>query len=109
MLWGPPLALSLWLYGSSIKALLVCSTIYCLSLGSSIILYRLSPFHPLAKYPGPVLCKVSRLWTAYLSWTGQQHRYYHHLHQKYGPVIRTGPNHLHMCEAKAIPTILGPG
>ena len=52
--------------------------------------YRLSPFHPLANYPGPVLAKSSKLWGAYLSATGDQHRWLKRLHDRYGDVVRIG-------------------
>jgi hypothetical protein len=52
--------------------------------------YRLSLFHPLAKYPGPVLAKSSKWWAAYESAIGDQHRCYKRLHDRYGDVIRIG-------------------
>ncbi len=52
--------------------------------------YRLSPFHPLAKYPGPVLAKTSKWWTAHISATGALHKYYKRLHDRYGDVVRVG-------------------
>jgi hypothetical protein len=54
------------------------------------IAYRLSPFHPLAKYPGPVLAKSSKWWGAYFSATGDQHRCLKRLHDRYGDVVRIG-------------------
>ena len=36
--------------------------IFYTALISSVVFYRLSPFHPLAKYPGPTSAKVSKLW-----------------------------------------------
>jgi hypothetical protein len=54
--------------------------------------YRLSPFHPLAKHPGPFLAKASKWWAAYLSGTGDQHRYIKRLHDRYGDVVRIGWN-----------------
>jgi hypothetical protein len=30
-----------------------------------VTFYSLSPFHPLAKYPGPIINKVSKLWITY--------------------------------------------
>ena len=57
--------------------------------------YRLSPFHPLAKYPGPVIAKTSKWWAAYLSATGDSHRYYKHLHDRYGDVVRIGQRRSH--------------
>jgi hypothetical protein len=62
--------------------------------GSAVILftlmYRLSSFHPLAKYPGPTIAKTSKLWAAYLGATGDMHRYYKGLHDRYGDVVRIG-------------------
>ena len=52
--------------------------------------YRLSPFHPLAKYPGPVIAKTSKWWAAYISARGDPQRYIKHLHDRYGDVVRTG-------------------
>ena len=52
--------------------------------------YRLSPFHPLANYPGPVLAKSSKIWGAYHSAIGDQHRCLKRLHDRYGDVVRIG-------------------
>ena len=52
--------------------------------------YRLSPFHPLAKYPGPVLAKSSKWWGAYHSATGDQHRCLKRLHDQHGDIVRIG-------------------
>ena len=34
---------------------------YLLALLTSVCIYRLSPFHPLARFPGPVLFRLSRI------------------------------------------------
>ncbi|EIN09211.1 cytochrome P450 [Punctularia strigosozonata HHB-11173 SS5] len=77
------------------------------SLVISTVAYRVSPFHPLAKYPGPWRCKVTRLWALKIANGGNQHRYYHALHEKFGPVVRSGPNHLHVRDRSAIPIVMG--
>ena len=56
----------------------------------SISLYRLSPLHPLAKYPGPTRCKLTKFWMAWVGFGGRPHIYYKTLHDKYGPVVRIG-------------------
>ena len=56
--------------------------------------YRLSPFHPLAKYPGPLMAKSSKWWAAYININGDLHRYYRDAHDRYGDVIRIGLRHL---------------
>ena len=90
--------------------------------------YRLSPFHPLAKYPGPVLAKASKWWAAYLSAIGDQHRCYKRLHDRHGDVVRIGspfaptspisylstyplpgPNELSIRDASLIHPVLGQG
>lgn len=41
-------------------------------------------FHPLSKYPGPVLAKVSNIYSAYYAWTGDIHIDMWRCHEKYG-------------------------
>ncbi|KAH6635931.1 cytochrome P450 [Chaetomium tenue] len=50
--------------------------------------------HPLARFPGPASCAVSRIpfWVACI--TGTQVRWMHELHVRYGPVVRYSPNDL---------------
>lgn len=59
---------------------------------SFVVAYRLSPFHPLAKYPGPALCRLSKGWFAYVVATnGRSHLYVYDMHKKYhSDVVRTG-------------------
>jgi hypothetical protein len=54
------------------------------------VLYRLSPLHPLAKYPGPIIAKTSKWWGAYVGFRGDLHLYYKSLHDRYGDVVRVG-------------------
>jgi hypothetical protein len=94
---------SSWSTTGFLSALLV----YWLSLSVSVVGYRLSPFHPLAAYPGPVLCRVSRLWATAIVLGGKQHMKSHQLFERYGDVVRTGPDHLIIRDVAAIPVILG--
>lgn len=50
--------------------------------------------HPLARFPGPASCAVSRIpfWVACI--TGTQVRWMHKLHVRYGPIVRYSPNDL---------------
>ena len=47
------------------------------------LLYQ-TVFHPLAKYPGPFLAKISILRAAYKAWQGDLHIDIWQQHQKYG-------------------------
>ena len=73
-----------------ILALAVSFVVFHISLLSSIVIYRLSPWHPLASYPGPIIARVSMLWTAYTVMSGKSHEYRKMLHDRYGPYVRTG-------------------
>ena len=64
--------------------------VYYVTLALSIILYRLSPVHPLSGYPGPILCKLSKLSLMWVASTGKLHVYIRQLHDEYGPIVRTG-------------------
>lgn len=57
---------------------------------TSIIAYCLSPWHPLARYPGPIIARISMIWTASTIVNGKAHTYRKELHDKYGPCVRTG-------------------
>ncbi|KAH9847877.1 cytochrome P450 [Lenzites betulinus] len=95
-----------WLYASGRSALIETATlvsIYALFLISSTILYRLSPWHPLASYPGPLLARLSSLYLTAISGTGRRHVIIDKLHAKYGTYVRVGPNALSINSHAAIP------
>ncbi|PIL29373.1 cytochrome P450 [Ganoderma sinense ZZ0214-1] len=83
--------------------------IHLISLFCSVFIYRISPFHPLSSFPGPILPKITKFWGVSQSWTGRQHRTFLHLHEIYGPFVRTGPNELSIAHAQAVNDVLGAG
>ncbi|THH32433.1 hypothetical protein EUX98_g1786 [Antrodiella citrinella] len=81
---------------------------YLATLLSSITVYRLSPFHPLARYPGPLRLKLSSYFVYKMGQTGQRHRYIQKLHEQYASdTIRIGPNQLSIRDVTAISSIMG--
>ncbi|EGP83952.1 putative P450 monooxygenase [Zymoseptoria tritici IPO323] len=64
-------------------------------------------FHPLRSFPGPWLNATTELPSALRLAKGQQHIYYHRLHQEYGPVLRTAPNELTFTSDQAWNDIYG--
>ncbi|RDB27055.1 hypothetical protein Hypma_005050 [Hypsizygus marmoreus] len=82
---------------------------FLLSLGLFIVLHRISPLHPLAKFPGPTINKVTQLWSVWVQRNGHQHLVNKRLHDKYGPFVRIGPNELSIIDLDAALAILGPG
>ncbi len=75
---------------SFIDAFWTSLAIYVVALLTFTVIYRLSPWHPLARYPGPPLRKVSELVSAYYVAVGRKATYITALHQQYGDVIRIG-------------------
>lgn len=71
-----------------------------------MILYRLH-LHPLASHPGPVLAKVTDLHQLWHSYRGDRHLELWRLHQRYGPVVRFGPNSLSFNSAAALKEVYG--
>lgn len=74
----------------STLALAITTIAYYFLLALFTVLYRLSPFHPLAKFPGPVLHKISKLRSAHVAQKGHLHVYYQQLHRRYGDIVRVG-------------------
>ncbi|KAH9838163.1 Cytochrome-P450, partial [Teratosphaeria destructans] len=60
-------------------------------------------FHPLSTVPGPFWCSISTLPSFYHNFIlhGQWYREIDRLHARYGPVIRIGPNEVHLSDPAA--------
>ncbi|EAW11678.1 cytochrome P450 [Aspergillus clavatus NRRL 1] len=78
----------------------------CTTVG--FVVHRLF-FHPLAKYPGPWLAKVSNLYAGYHAWKGDLHLDMWKCHEKYGDFVRYGPNSLLVNTATGLHDIYGHG
>ncbi|KAK6603848.1 cytochrome P450 [Botrytis cinerea] len=70
------------------------------------IFYRIF-FHPLSKYPGPVLAASSRLWYINQMINGTLAFTVKELHQKYGKVVRIAPDELSFVSSQAWVDIYG--
>ncbi|KAI9686690.1 MAG: hypothetical protein M1820_010577 [Bogoriella megaspora] len=64
-------------------------------------------FHPLRKFPGPRLAAASVLPCFWYLLKGSQVRWVHSLHEKYGPVVRVGPDELSYADGRAWKDING--
>ena len=73
-----------------VEAAFISFSVFYAALISSVVLYRISPFHPLAKYPGPFVCKVSMIHMAFVTVRGKRHEYIRSLFDKYGDIVRIG-------------------
>ncbi|KAF8162493.1 cytochrome P450 [Mycena galopus ATCC 62051] len=112
LIWGflflaPPLALgwSLHLPYSS-APLLVLKHLSLLAL--SIVIYRLSPLHPLAHIPGPLHLKVSNLVIAYISLRGgKRNDLVAKLHKRYGKIVRIGCDQVSFADPEAAQICMG--
>ncbi|KAH3956542.1 hypothetical protein HBI56_235830 [Parastagonospora nodorum] len=62
-------------------------------------------WHPLSKYPGPLLARLTDLYAAYHAWKGDIHIDMWRQHERYGPIIRYSPNKLNFNTAEALKEI----
>ncbi|RMJ19152.1 hypothetical protein CDV36_001147 [Fusarium kuroshium] len=65
------------------------------------VVYRLL-FHPLARYPGPFLHRISIIPCIWYAYKGSRHVVLAKLHEEYGDIVRYGPNFLSFNNPKAI-------
>ncbi|PFH57170.1 hypothetical protein XA68_15415 [Ophiocordyceps unilateralis] len=81
-------------------------------LGGSVVwtlglaVYRIF-FHPLAKYPGPLLAKVTNIHQLYHAYKGDRHLEFWRMHQRYGQIVRFGPNAVSFNSSQALKEIYG--
>lgn len=59
--------------------------------------------------PGPFLARFSSLYRLSMVYKGNAPQTYRTLHRKYGPIVRTGPNHVSVSDVEMIPIIYGTG
>ena len=78
--------------GPTISTTIVVS-VYALTTLLVTLLYRISPWHPLASYPGPFAAKLTSLWLVYISSTGKRCQALEELHNRYGPFVRIGTDY----------------
>ncbi|XXH02093.1 hypothetical protein Hte_008459 [Hypoxylon texense] len=71
-----------------------------------LVVYRLF-FHPLAKYPGPFIAKITDAYQLYHAWKGDRHLEFWRLHERYGKVVRFGPNSVSFNSSTALKEIYG--
>ncbi|KAL7271634.1 hypothetical protein RUND412_005589 [Rhizina undulata] len=82
-------------------------------LGGTLFVYLLGLFtyriffHPLAKYPGPFLAKITGLYGLYHAWKGDRHIANYEAHLKYGEFVRLGPNLLSSNTKEGLKEIYG--
>ncbi|KAG9235188.1 cytochrome P450 [Amylocarpus encephaloides] len=81
----------------------VASTVFYLFVLST---YRVF-FHPLAKYPGPLLAKLTDWYSVYHAYIGDRHLEFYRCHETYGPIFRYGPNSLSINSNTALKIIYG--
>ena len=58
-----------------------------------LAIYQLT-LHPLAKYPEPLLAKLTSFYPVYHGYIGDIHLDIERLHRKHGTFVRYGPNSL---------------
>lgn len=75
---------------------------------TSYVAYSLH-LHPLARFPGPLLGRLTQWYDAYHAYKGDKHINFHRLHQKYGVVVRFSPNSLSINDPAALKAIYSHG
>ena len=86
-----------------LNAIVVCGLF---SLLGAIHLIRLySRYNKLRHIPGPFLASFTNVWRVYHQRSGNFVAFSRRLHAKYGPVVRIGPNAIHLSDATAVSTI----
>ncbi|KAI1112770.1 isotrichodermin C-15 hydroxylase [Nemania sp. NC0429] len=95
-----------WMETSSLGLYALVGLVSALIWQAANTIYNLY-FHPLRNVPGPLLQRASRLpWAIQHSIGVQAHRT-QKIHEKYGPVVRIGPDHLSFTDTRAWKDIYG--
>ncbi|KAF9873688.1 branched-chain-amino-acid aminotransferase [Colletotrichum karsti] len=74
----------------------------CLFVAGIIVVFKRLVLHPLGRYPGPLIGRLTSLYNTYHAFRKDQARNLHQLHEKYGPIVRYGPNHVSIRSAEGV-------
>lgn len=74
---------------SAVRVTALVTSSYIGSLWLSMIVYRLF-FHPLKRFPGPTLAKVSKFYHSLCCWKLDNHCVRAKWHERYGDIVRIG-------------------
>ncbi|KAK3671598.1 hypothetical protein LTR78_008521 [Recurvomyces mirabilis] len=97
-----------WRDGSVRSLLFLIFLVGAVLPGSIYAVYALE-FHPLAKYPGPLLGRLTQCYDLYHAFHGDKHVLLYRLHQKYGPIVRFSPNTISINDPVALKPIYAHG
>ncbi|RYP06625.1 hypothetical protein DL764_003047 [Monosporascus ibericus] len=90
------------------QAFAVMVMAYLTALFGSMTVYRLF-FHRCTKFPGPKLAAVTKLWHIWHIRKSTNFSFLKELHEKYGNIIRTGPNEITLVDPAAYQLLDGWG
>ncbi|KAI1657391.1 cytochrome P450 [Daldinia decipiens] len=93
--------------GASFLELLIFSIILTLALGITKVVYNVF-FHPLAPIPGPKLYAISPLPISWSRAQGRSPYKFAELHEKYGPIVRVGPDEVSCAGPTSFKDLYGP-
>ena len=85
------------------------SWFWLISLVAVVRLLYLRYHDSLHNYNGPFLASFTNLWRVYHSYSNRYGKPLINIHEKYGSVVRLGPNVLSFGQPQAIRDIYGPG
>ncbi|KAI1776940.1 cytochrome P450 [Hypoxylon cercidicola] len=85
----------------SAVAALIIFLCYC----SGKVIYNVF-FHPLSRYPGPILAKITKIPMVLAKYRGDAH-WFRRLHEHYGDTVRVAPNEISYTDPQAWKDIYG--
>ncbi|KAK4501507.1 hypothetical protein PRZ48_007316 [Zasmidium cellare] len=93
---------------SNVWTIAAYAAVFLISCKAVVYIQRLF-FHPLSKFPGPKIMAASRIYEFY--YDSYQHgrlwRQLPELHKKYGPIIRMGPDEIHIQDSEYFDYLFG--
>lgn len=98
----------------------ILTTLFSMDLGTAGLLMAVllcayffvpyfTTFAALRKVPGPLISKFSNVWIGLHSRAGNRFHHVNKVHQKYGKVVRLGPDHVSIASEDALPLVYGHG